>query len=216
MSRRALLFSVALLGFTLSVLAFSPATFAQEDAVPQAGCSALDKSKPPLFISYENPADKAWAGDKYEKGVRLRLSNNSNCSIIVSAAYDQTPSFIFKDGKLSFRKLTDKRFDSLTNGQQVSLVYLIKYPEQKYLVMGGFGGDLLDSLWLNGGDYVFFSVPLKNFKKGGELLLQYNYAWEDGEVSQIVTEEDGYKQRYETVEHHLRFDPHRLPKEILK
>jgi hypothetical protein len=218
MIKRARLSFIALLGFMLLTPAFSYETFAQAGKAGQTGCAGLDKSKPPLFISYEQPVDKAWAGNKYARGVLLRLNNNSNCAISFSAAYGESPrvppNFVIRNGKLV--RQPDVRIGSLTNGQQVSLEYLIKYPDRKHPVVGGFGGDMLETVWLNGGDYIFFSVPLSDFKKSGQLLLQYSYDWDNGDASQIVTEKNGYKQRRETVEHYLRFDPQRLPVEILK
>ena len=205
--------------FTLIGISFpSQKSVAQEGSVPQAGCSALDKGKPPLFISFESLDEKAWAGDKYEKGILLRMNNNSNCTISFSAGYGEAPkvppNFVIRNGKMV--RQPDVKIGSLTNGQRVSLYYLTKYPNKKLLVIGGFGGHMLETVYLNGGDYVFFSVPLKNFQKDGEILLPYNYDWDEGEAPQIITEKDGSKRRYETVEHYLRFVPQQIPEGILK
>jgi hypothetical protein len=202
----------------IGVGSLSQKFYAQGSPISQAGCSAIDKSKPPLFISFESLTAKAWAGDDYEKGVLLRLSNNSNCTVSFSASYHEAPrvppTFVFRNGKMV--RQPDVKFGSLTNGQRASLYYLTKYPGKESLVIGGFGGDMLETVYLNGGDYVFFGVPLRNFKKGGEILLPYNYDWDEGEASQIITERGGYKQRYETVEHYLRFVSGQLPDNALR
>ena len=201
--------------FSLIVFAFlSPKALAQEGSIPQGGCSALDKSKPPLFISFESLDEKSWDGNKYVKGALLRLNNNSNCTINFSAAVGEaqvTPiPFTITNGKMV--RQPDVRTGSLTNGQRVSLYYLTKYPDKKLWVIGGFGGDVLETVYLNGNNYVFFGVPLKNFQDDGEILLPYNYDWD----AQIIIDKDGHKQRFATVEHYLRFVPEQLPANILK
>jgi hypothetical protein len=173
---------------------------------------------PPLFISFAQLDDKSWDGAKNVKGVLLKLNNNSDCRITFSAGYGAAPrvpsSWVFRNGKRIRR--ADVPFGSLDNGQRVDLYYITKYPNQKYPVIGGFGGDVLETVYLNGGDYVLFGVPLKNFQRGGELLLPYTYDWDEGERGQIITKNNGYTQRYETVEHSLRFGAQQLPEGTLK
>jgi len=178
-----------------------------ESSVAQDGCSAVDKSKPPLFISFAQLDEQSWDGSKYVKGALLKLTNNSKCTITFSAEMDTAPkvpsSWILRNGKMVRR--ADVPFGSLNSGQRVSLYYLTKYPNKKYLVIGGFGGDVLETVYLNGGDHAFFDVPLAKFKRGGEILLPYTYSWDEGERGQIIAKENGYVRRYETVEHYLRF-----------
>jgi hypothetical protein len=186
--------------------------------VAQNGCSAIDNSKPALFISFAQVDDKSWDGSKYVRGALLKLTNNSNCTITFSAEVDTAPkvpsSWILRNGKMVRR--ADVPFGSLNSGQRVSLYYLTKYPKKKYLVIGGFGGDVLETVYLNGGDHAFFGVPLTNFKRGGEILLPYTYSWDEGERGQIIAKENGYVRRYETVEHYLRFVGEQLPDGTLK
>ena len=184
----------------------------------QSGCSAIDKGKPALFISFAQLDDKSWDGEQSVKGALLKLNNNSNCRITFSAAPDETrtgPSaLVFRNGKLVRRD--DVPFGSLQNGQRVSLSYLTKYPNQKYLVVGGFGGDVLETVYLNAGDNVVFGVPLKTFQRGGEILVPFTYDWDEGDRGQLVTKESGYVERFNTVEHYLRFVGAQLPKGTLK
>ena len=148
----------------------------------------------------------------------MKLSNNSNCTITFSAAVDEAPkipgSWIVHNGKIVRR--ADVPFGTLNSGQRVSLYYLTQYPNKKYRIIGGFGGDVLETVYLNGGDHVFFGVPLTNFKRGGEILLPYTYSWDEAERGQIITKEKGYVRRYETVEHFLRFVGEQLPEATLK
>jgi hypothetical protein len=186
-------------------------TVAQPVSAPQAGCSVLNKDHPLLFISFERVDDKAWNGDKYVKGALLRVRNNSNCAILLEAPPGEASSFRIRDGKLTRLEMEEAK-----DGQRVSLKYLMKYPDQAFMVVGGFGGDVLDYVRLNGGDSILFSVPLSNFRKRGELLLPFNYEWDMGAGSEVVINEGGAKYRHAAVEHHLRFGPGLLPGELLR
>jgi hypothetical protein len=204
----------ALLGLILLPLAPGYET-AQEAAPSRQGCPALNKSKPPLYISYERPAAEVWDGDKSVPGVLLRLENNSDCAISFRALPGQVrgadPSFTIKDGK--YVRLPEARIGPLAHDQELDLMYLMRYPGDSSLVIEG-DFHVAERVTLHGGHYVFFDVPLKYFKKGGQLFIEYNYDWDD--ESQIIIKEGRTKVAYPTVEHYVRFDPERLPKEILK
>lgn len=195
MSKQSTLFTGICL---LSLFTLSPSlkAVAQQGSAPATGCSALDKSLPLLFISFERADDKAWAGDKYAKGVLLRVRNNSNCGIIL-----ETSTNVSSEAK---------------DGEKLSLKYLMKYPTQASTVIGGFGGDVLESVRLRGGHSVLFSVPLENFRKRGDLLLPFNYEWDDGLGSEIIFNKGSGKYLRNPVEHYLRFGPLLLPTEMLR
>jgi hypothetical protein len=178
----------------LSLFTLSPSlkAVAQEGSAPATGCSALDKNLPLLFIVFEGEDYKAWAGDKYAKGVLLRVRNNSNCGIILETSTNTS--------------------DRAKDGEKLSLKYLMKYPTQPSMVMGGFGGDVLESVGLRGGDSVLFSVPLENFKKKGTLLLPFNYEWEES----VIFNKGAGKYLRNPVEHYMRFGPELLPTEMLR
>ena len=187
---------------------------AQEAPVPQGGCVALDKKNPPLFVSYERRDDKAWDGRNYVDGVLLKLNNNSNCviSFIAPPGYSGAtpPTIGFKDGKLA--RLPDARIGSVKSGTTVGLYYLTKYPGEASLVLTG-DFHVRETVYLNNGDYMLFSVPLKNFKRGGHVLVPFNYDWESGNDAYVV---DTLGFLVEAVEHYLVFDPERLPPSVLK
>ena len=192
--------------------------FAATETFAQGGCSPIDKTKPPLFISFAQLDDKAFDGSKDVKGVLLKLTNNSDCRINFAVSYGETPkvpsAWVVRNGKMVRRP--NVPFGSLENGQRVSWLYLTKYPNKKDLFGGGFGGDMLETAYLNAGDSLLFAVPLKNFRSGGELLLPYAYDWDEGDRGQIITKHGEYTQRYETVQHYLRFVPEQLPEGTLK
>ena len=187
---------------------------AQEAPVPQGGCIALDKKNPPLFISYERRDDKAWDGRNYVDGVLLRLNNNSNCviSLIAPPGYsgELPPTFGFKDGKRV--RLPNVRIGSVKSGTTVELYYLTKYPSEASLVLNR-DFHVRDTIYLNNGDFILFSVPLKNFKRGGRVLVPFNYDWDSGSAAYMV---DTRNYLIEAVEHHLVFDRDLLPSDVLK
>lgn len=217
MTRRPRLFFAAAFGLLFLPLAFSHERLARE-AMPslRPGCPALDKSKPPLLISYERPVAKVRDGGKDVPGVLLRLENNSDCEINFRAKPGQVsgtyPSFAIRDGK--YVRLPEAKIGPVAHDQELDLMYLMRYPNESGLVIGGGDFHVIERVTLPGGNYVFFDVPLKHFKRGGELLVKYNYEWED--ESDIIIKEGRTKLAYPTVEHYVRFDPERLPKDILK
>jgi len=200
--------------FLLPALSFpSRPCLGQEARVPQGGCVALNKNKPPLFLSYERQDDKAWDGRNYVTGILLRLNNNSNCDISLTAppgyVREVPPTLGIKDGKLV--RLSDVRIGSIKSGAKVELYYLTEYPGDKSLYVDG-DFHVIDTIFLNNGDYIFFSVPLKNFKRGGQVLVPFNYDWD----TDSFLEGSRMKVLFRTTQHYLIFDPEQLPPEILK
>src|SRR3989442_15462464 len=56
---------------------------ARESLHGRIECVTLDKRKPRQFISYEGVDNKAWDGRRHVKGAVLRLTNNSDCAILL-------------------------------------------------------------------------------------------------------------------------------------
>ena len=205
--------------FIALLLLEAPATMGPRSLVHQAapsrvGCTALDKTRPALYISFESTTDKVWAGDRYEKGVLLRVSNNTDCEISLVVPPDVgrevPPTFGVRGGKLV--RLPDVRIGSVKNGANLSLYYLTKYPGEETLFIGGDFHVYRDTVYLNGGDHIFFSVPLRNFKRRGQVLVPFNYEWESGDAAYVKA--DGVW--VEAVKHYLTFGFERLPKEVLR
>jgi hypothetical protein len=199
---------------SITLVLFSHLCVAQERTVPQGGCVALDKKSPPLFVSYERRDDHARNGHNYVPGVLLRLNNNSNCvlSLTVPPGYarEVPPIFGFKNGKRV--RLPDVRIGSIKSGTNVELYYLTKYPGDESLYLDA-DFHVRDTIYLNGGDFIFFSVPLKNFKRNGRVLVPFTYDW-DSDKGTYVPDTRGVL--VGAVEHYLVFQPTRLPPEILK
>ena len=181
---------------------------------PQAGCSRLDKNNPPLFISFERRSEKVWANSKYQRGLLLRVNNNSNCAITLTIAAGTTgegqpelsPNFTIRDGKMVRKPATP--IPSPTSGKTVGLYYLTAYHGEGALVLDN-DFHARDHIDLYAGEHIFFEVPLKNLQRGGRILVPFNYKW-DANTNLV----DGYS--VEASEHYLTFDPERLTKDILK
>jgi hypothetical protein len=183
----------------------------------QEGCGRLDKTAPPLFISFESEAEKVWANSKYQRGILLRLNNNSNCVITLTISAGtvdpnesvQLPSnVLIREGKLV--RLPDAPIPSPSSGKTVGLYYFTAYQGKGSLVIDN-DFHARDHISLYAGEHVFFTVPLKNLKSGGRILVPFNYTWD---ANTYIVDTRGYS--VEAVEHYLTFDPERLPKNILK
>jgi hypothetical protein len=178
---------------------------------PSQSCSTLDKDRPPLSVSFESTDDRAWAGDRYVEGVLLRLTNNTDCPVFLEAPPDELRYFRVRDGRavrLEVGEVRDK--------QRISLKYLVKYPDRDHPVIGGFGGDVLDFAKLDAGNHVLFSVPLSDFRAGGELRLPFRYEWEIAADARAVSEEGGPGRGVKAAEHYVTFAPEMLPVSALR
>lgn len=179
------------------------------------GCRVLDKSKPPLFISFAEADGTAWDGEKYVKAFRLKINNNSSCALVFTAEYgSSTPSvrIVIKNGKPV--RPSDMELGALVNGQKANLLYYMKYADEKTMTWEGIDGHLLETVRLSGGDYIFMSVPVKNFKKDGELLVPFNYEWDQGRASSVNVGDTN--ELSDVVQHYLRFRRELLPPSALK
>jgi hypothetical protein len=191
---------------------------AATETFAQGGCSPIDKTKPPLFISFAQLDDKAFDGSKYVKGALLSVTNNSDCRVNFEVSYGETPkvpaSWVMRNGRMVRR--SEVPFGSLDNGQRVTVSYLLKYPNKKDFVLGGLVGDMVETAYLNSGDHFVFAVTLKEFQRGAEMFLPFAYDWDEGNRGRIMTKQDGYAPSYEAVQHYLRFFPAQLPEGTLK
>jgi hypothetical protein len=123
------------------------------------------------------------------------------------------PTFGFKEGKRI--RLSDVRIGSIESSSTVDLYYLTKYPRDESLYVDG-DFHVRDTISLNNGYHIFFRVPLKNFKRGGYVLVPFNYDWDSTIAPNFIFDENGMKRAFQAVKHYVLFEPDRLPKEILK
>jgi hypothetical protein len=123
------------------------------------------------------------------------------------------PTFGFKDGK--YVRLPDVRIGSIESGSKVTLYYFTKYPGDESLYLDA-DFHVRDTISLNIGYHIFFSVPLKNFKRGGHVVVPFNYDWDSGIAPSFIVNENGMKRGFLAVKHYLLFEADQLPKDILR
>jgi len=98
------------------------------------GCSRMDPSREPQFVSYEGKSEGTSSPD-----VRLRLHNNSNCPIIVE---------------------TDDREPFVLRGEKNVALHYLLHDRRRQTMKPGYGwGDSVFSVELRGGESVLFRVP---------------------------------------------------------
>jgi hypothetical protein len=140
--------------------------FNQQPPVKQIGCSLLDKSQPSQFISYENVT-------RAKSEVRLKLHNNTTCSIVVETD-DRAPVRV-----LGRNGVGEGHAPKFPDNVWLPLHYLVQDGRGGKVPKRGFGwGDSVFTYELSAGESAFFSVPMIHFRKHFDLVVPFNYAWE--------------------------------------
>jgi len=168
-------------------------------ASAQDGCSQIDKTKPLHFISFER-----MSGEK-NRDVQLRLNNNSTCAIVVETWEDPPKrplSEIIKDSGVCKPAM----FLELKDAQHVGMFYGIYYPKGNIIQRYG-AGDAITAATLKGARSILFDVPLKYFKEGDELKLNFEYDWQVCRTAQ---------DRYVVLHQELSFYSWFLPRDLFK
>lgn len=151
------------------LLLSSGMAFAQEPAASQKGCIILDINRPAQFISYEKKIEQ---GSK----VQLRLRNNTNCTIIVET--DDTSST--RLNLASNRRKRDESSSSPRDGDSLLLHYLVQDRRRWRAPEPAYGwGDSVYTYEIPAGQSVVFNVPSIHFKKQLDIVVPFNYAWEN-------------------------------------
>lgn len=157
----------------LATTFFDPGSRLQESAESRVECSALDKSKPAQFISFEGFDRNAWDGKRYVKGLVLRLTNNSSCAMLVVTPPGVAPRLIKKKGKYVWQD--DWHTPELKNGSHIEVVYTIHFLQSNRSETPVPSGDVILKSKVLSGESVLFSVPKKFVKQGGEIELAFHY-----------------------------------------
>ena len=163
-----------MLCFCFGLLAFViPAT-----ATAQSECARIDKTKAPLFISFE----------RFEsKDVLLRLHNNSGCPVLVPTnELDSTLEFVKLSNGGSIAKYAENA--PLRDGRQVRLVYNLINLRGRKDVVNVSDGCIVMSRRLLPQQTVVFSVPLEDFRNHADVLLEFSYPWEYDEGSAAIVD----------------------------
>lgn len=171
---------------SLLLVAFTDRSFAQ------AGCSLLDKSKQAQFILYEKFSELF-------PEVRLRRVNNTNCSIVVETDNDAPIQVVrLSNGEMRVMAVSESK-----DGITVPLHYLIQNRRRWKAPESAYGwGDTVFTYDILAGQSIVFSVPLKHFEKQLDVVVPFNYSWEN---NRSIGASGG-------VNHHVSFLVEDLPK----
>lgn len=161
---------MSLLSAALSVLLSASSNIdAQERPANQVGCALIDRSRPAQFISHEEAS-------KTTMGVTLRLHNNTSCSIIVETD-DRSPTRLSKlpNGGVSVETIVSSQ-----DGVRLPLHYLLQDRRRWRAPEPAYGwGDSVFTYELLAGQSAVFTVPLTHFRKRLDVVVPFNYAWEE-------------------------------------
>lgn len=180
-------------------------------SLAQDGCSVLDSTKPPQYMAYAYLEEVASQPKvKERQRVWLRLYNNTSCAILMDA--EQAPAWVsarpvtLADGSVK-NELTVIRSDAPPDGTTVELSYRIRQNARAAPMLGTFHHNVF-SVRLLPGRFVKFWVPLKLFKDGSDVLMDFDYEWE--------LRKDGGRPGGIKVFHSVYFFNEDLPEEALK
>lgn len=143
-----------------------PNTFAQQQQVSRADCRLINKSRPSQFISYEGVTQGT-------SEVKLRLLNNTSCSIVVETD-DRDPVRLLRKNGLGEDSTRD-----LQENVWLPLHYLVQNTRRWKAPERGYGwGDSVFTYELAAGHSVLFNVQLIHFNKRLDVVVPFNYSWE--------------------------------------
>ena len=141
---------------------------AQTRLIKQTGCALVDKNRPAQFISYEDRIEPT-------SKVKLRLHNNTNCSIIVETD-DKYPMRLSKlsNGGVKLETVTTSQ-----EGLELPLHYFIQDKQRQQAPKPAYGwGDSVFTYEILAGQSAAFTVPLASFKEKLDIAVLFNYVWE--------------------------------------
>lgn len=155
---------MATVGLLLSMVANN---FAQGRSAKETGCGLIDKNHPAQFILYEGRSESS-------PEIKLRLRNNTDCTIIVETD-DAFPTQVTRhDGALRFESVTGSR-----DGVALHLHYLVQDRQRQAPPKPAYGwGDSVFTYLIPSGQSVIFAVPASHFKQRFDIAVPFNYSWE--------------------------------------
>ena len=134
------------------------------------GCSLVDPTRPPQFVSYEG---------KSESQIQLRLRNNTSCTIVVETddQFPTQPKTLPQGGSTIESVLTSQ------DGVRLRLHYLTQNRRRGEVLKRGYGwGDSVFTYEILPGQSILFAVPRFHFKRGSDIAVPFAYSW-DGSKS---------------------------------
>lgn len=193
----------------LILLVLGQAAIAQEISPSQPGCSLIDKSRDPLFITYErldDPDPKREGTDRDR--VLVRLHNNSTCNVNIETTEAEKFYRPVPPNPTGLERVKRVYDSDLPDG---AIVPAVKFYTQDLRrtksPKPAWGGDMFFKFCLLGGNSMLFAIPMEYLKKGNNIVVPFEYAWETAGPS--------HKLRYSgDVEQHVYFFSQNIPDEI--
>jgi len=164
--------ALKIVGYLSAVLFLASQSSAQSIA-SAVDCSRIDKSKPPLFITFE--------GSEL-KNVLLRLHNNSRCAVLIPTNQLQSSLKVVRqaDGRAKFETV-----EELKDGSRVPVVYnLFNRRGSKDTVIVS-DGCVVMTRSLFPQHSIIFATPLDDFKRNADVGVGFNYPWEEDNGSAV-------------------------------
>jgi hypothetical protein len=164
--------TLKIVGFVFVVLCCISHSSAQSRA-SAFDCSRADKSRPPLFITYEGSE---------QKNVLLRLHNNSRCAVLIPTNQLQGSLKVVRqgDGRLKFETM-----EELKDGARIPVVYnLFNRQGSKDTVIVSDGCVVMTRSLLPQ-QSILLAIPVADFKRNADVGVEFNYPWEEDDGSAV-------------------------------
>lgn len=199
----------AVLVGVLLTLCLSQAIFAQGGIPSQPGCSLIDKSRDPLFITYErmdDPDSKRQGIDRDR--ILVRLHNNSTCVVLIDAMEAEKFYLPLPPNPTLIDKVKRGINYNLPDGADVPAVrYYTQDSRRSKAPVAAWGGDMFFTFRLLAGNTMLFAIPTAYLRKGYDVVVPFDYAWEkEGERPKLVYSGD--------VQHRVYFYGDSLPDDV--
>ena len=152
----------------VSLMTSTVSLIGQQKPKDPCACAIIDKKSSAQFITYEGFSESS-------SEVKLRIRNNTTCAIIIET--DLGPATIFR--KLPGGGFRLEVVNGSEDGALIHAHYLIhepvKWPE---LIEPYDWGDVVSEYEILGGQTAVFYVPISKFKRGYDVAVPFDYAWD--------------------------------------
>jgi hypothetical protein len=162
-----MLVKTALVLLTTALLfTMEQASLSHDDSSDEQGCTLLDKTHAPHFITYER---------KFESNIQLRLRNNTSCPIVIETD-DQYPTRL--------RRLPQggAKIESVLrpeDGLRLRVHYLVQDRRRGESLKRAYGwGDSVFVYEIPPGQSILFDVPASHFRRRLDIAVPFRYGWE--------------------------------------
>ncbi|HVG32372.1 MAG TPA: hypothetical protein VM911_04805 [Pyrinomonadaceae bacterium] len=193
----------------LLLLSLSQVPFSQNGSTSQLGYSLIDKSRDPLFITYERLDDPDPKREGIERDrVLVRLHNNSTCVVLIETM--EAEKFYLPlppNPTITDRVKRGINYDLPDGAIVPAMKYYTQDNRRSKTPEAAWGGDMFFTFRLLGGNSLLFAIPTAYLRKGNDIVVPFDYGWEkEGERPSPIYSGD--------VEHRVYFYGDSMPDEV--